>query len=214
MRRGRRWDLVTRYYSQAAPDLEITNLLDDGVMRLLDSGELTRAKGRLSNMLRAAGENYQADAAVLTCSAVSPSMLGELRSEAPISVLKIDEPMCDAAVRAGRRIGLLVSFPPTSLTTRALLAEAGGRAGRKVEIVEEQEPGARKAQLAGDEAIYEELLLAAVDRLWQKKPDAIVLAQVSMTRLAPRLTARLGVPVFSSLASSLEAVRVLLRQRC
>jgi Asp/Glu/hydantoin racemase len=203
-------DLVTRYYSQAAPELEITNLLDDGVLRLLESGEPERARQRLREMLAAARGTYGAEAALLTCSAVPLPMLAELRREAGITVLKIDEAMCDAAVRAGSRVGLLVSFLPASSTTQAQLAASAERIGTTIEIVEEQAPEALRALLAGDEATHEELLIAAADRLAGRNPDLIVLAQVSMSRLAPRLTARLGLPVFSSLASSLETMRSIL----
>jgi Asp/Glu/hydantoin racemase len=204
-------DLVTRYYTQAAPELEITNLLDDGLLRLLESGDPERARRRLGEMLAAARETYGAEAALLTCSAVSLPMLAELRREAGIAVLKIDESMCEAAVRAGSRIGLLVSFLPSSSTTQSLLAASAERIGTTIEIVEEQAPEALTALLAGDPTTHEELLLAAADRLARKNPDVIVLAQVSMASLAPRLTARLGLPVFSSLALSLETMRSILQ---
>lgn len=203
-------DPVTQYYTSASPQLEVTNLLDDGVMRLLRSGDVGAAKDRLGDMLSVARNTYGAELALLTCSAVPPEILNELKCGAGFPVLKIDEPMCEAAIKAGSRIGLITSFPPTSGTTRALLNEAAARAGRSIEIVEEQAPDALKALLAGDEAAHDVELLAAADRLAQKSPQLIVLAQVSMARLAPEITARLGLPVLSSLASSLDAVRAIL----
>lgn len=203
-------DPVTQYYTNASPELEITNLLDDGVMRLLRSGDVGAAKSRLGEMLSVARNTYGAELALLTCSAVPPEILNELKRGAGFPVLKIDEPMCEAAIKAGSRIGLITSFPPTSATTRALLAEAATRAGRSIEILEEQAPEALKALLAGDEATHDGELLAAADRLAKKRPQVIVLAQVSMARLAPPITTRLALPVFSSLASSLDAVHATL----
>jgi Asp/Glu/hydantoin racemase len=206
-------DPVTQYYTNASPDLEVTNLLDDGVMRLLRAGDVEAAKNRLADMLSVARKTYAAELALLTCSAVPPEILDELKRNAGFPVLKIDEPMCEAAVQAGSRIGLITSFPPTSATTRALLAEASARARRSIEIVEEQTPDALKALLAGDEAAHDAELLAAADRLAKKHPQVIVLAQVSMARLAPQIAQRLELPVLSSLASSLDAVRFMLTAR-
>jgi len=203
-------DPVTQYYTSASPQLEITNLLDDGVMRLLRTGDIGAAKSRLADMLSVARNTYGAELALLTCSAVPPDILDELKRGAGFPVLKIDEPMCEAAIKAGSRIGLITSFPPTSATTRALLNEAAARVGKSIEIEEEQAPEALKALLAGDEATHDIELLAAAGRLAQKRPQVVVLAQVSMARLAPVIAERLVLPVLSSLASSLDAVRTIL----
>ena len=202
--------LVMSYYSHSAPGLEFTNLLDDGLMRLLGSGRSAQATQRLAEMLSAARDTYGAEAALLTCSAIPPAAMAELRHGAGIAVVKIDEPMCHAAVECGSNIGILVSFPPTGAATRELLSEAAARGGKQIRIVEEQAPEALQTLLDGDETMHEDLLLAAADRLSRQKPDAILLTQVSMARQAPRLTARLGIPVFSSLASSLDALRAVL----
>jgi Asp/Glu/hydantoin racemase len=164
-------------------------------------------------MLSVARAAYGAELALLTCSAVPTSELEELKHAAGIKALKIDEPMCKDAVATGSRIGLITSFPPTSATTRELLLQAASRAGKSIDIVEEQTPEALDALLAGDQEAHDRQLLAAADRLARRKPDNIVLAQVSMALLAPRLTVRLGLPIFSSLASSLDAVRAMLSAR-
>ncbi len=203
-------DPVTQYYSAQAPELELTNLLDDGVMRMLRKGDFDAASTRLSEMLALARQTYQAEVALLTCSAVPVERLEELRRSAGMKVLKIDEPMCEAAVASGARIGVITTFPPTSATTRGLLAGAAGRAGKTIEIVEELVPEALKALLAGDEAAHDAELLQAAERLAGRRPEVVVLAQVSMARLSQQVSARVGVPVLSSLASSLEAIRAIL----
>jgi Asp/Glu/hydantoin racemase len=200
-------DPVTQYYSRHAPELELTNLLDDGVMRMLRSGDMHSAKARLASMIAVARDEYRAGFILLTCSAVPAAILEELRRGAGVPALKIDEPMCEAAVEAGSRIGVVASFPPTSATTRELLLQAAARAGRTVELVEERIPAALDALLQGDHQTHDAELLAAADRLARKRPGAIVLAQVSMAHLAGRIAESCGLPVFSSLASSLDAVR-------
>lgn len=195
------------YYKEAAPEIEVTNLLDDGVMRFFSSGDGAAAEDRLAAMLATAREVYGAEAALLTCSAVTPAMLESLRARAGIPVLKIDEPMAAAAVRAGRRLGVVVTFPPTLETTSRLIESAAEEAGVAVEIEARVLPDAYQALLAGDAARHDDLLLAAMDELALRGVDAIVLAQVSMARVVGRAVGRYRFPVFTSLETSLAAVR-------
>jgi Asp/Glu/hydantoin racemase len=201
---------LMKYYPREAPELEITNLLDDGVMRLFTSDSMPRAQRRLQEMVTVGRDIYAAELALLTCSAVPRPVMAELRSSARIPLLKIDEPMARLAVRAGTRIGLIVTFPPTQSSTHKLLADAASEAGTQLEIVDELAPKALEALLAGDQSKHDTLMLAAADRLATKQVQAIVLAQVSMAHLVPRMKERLALPVFSSLETSLAAVRELL----
>jgi Asp/Glu/hydantoin racemase len=140
-------------------------------------------------------------------------MITELGARAACPVLKIDHPMAQQAVRAGRRVGVVATFPPTLGPTRRLLGRAAAEAGTEVEIVEEVAPAAYDALLANDAARHDELLTAAVERLARQDVATIVLAQVSMARTLPRLEGLIKVPVLSSLHTSLAAVRARLEQR-
>jgi Asp/Glu/hydantoin racemase len=153
---------------------------------------------------------YGAEAALLTCSAVPPGALEKLRQSAVIPLIKIDEPMARLAVTAGKRIGVLSTFPSTAETTRDLLLAAASDAGVRIELVEELAAEALEALLAGDEQTHDRLFFEACER-FRGRADALVLAQVSMARLAEETGRRLGIPVFHSLASSLEAVKELLK---
>jgi Asp/Glu/hydantoin racemase len=200
---------VLGYFRKAAPDLEITNLLDDGLLRLFAKPDWVAVERRLSEMLGAAREVYGSEAALLTCSAVPRDMLERLRRRAAFPVLKIDETLARAAVGAGQRIGLLVTFPPTLEVSRAQLEKAAREAGRSVDIVPRLVPEAYQALLAQDAPTHDRLLVAAAQELASQGIDALVLAQVSMARLMPELQARFGVPVFSALDTSLQALRNL-----
>ncbi|HEV2763953.1 MAG TPA: hypothetical protein VGV38_13305, partial [Pyrinomonadaceae bacterium] len=59
---------LMKFYSEAAPELEITNLLDDGLLRLLAAGDAATAEARLTDMIRVAARTYGAEAAMVTCS--------------------------------------------------------------------------------------------------------------------------------------------------
>jgi Asp/Glu/hydantoin racemase len=198
---------LMQFYAEAAPELEVTNLLDDGLLRLLAAGRTEDVRRRLAEMLRAAAETYEPELAMVTCSSVSRELTQSLARDFDFPVLKIDYPMARRAVSAGRRIGVAATFPPTLVPTSRLLREAAQEAGREIEIVEEVAPEAYKALLANDAATHDELLAAAVESLQQKDVSAVVLAQVSMARTLPLLERGARVPVLTSLHTSLEAIR-------
>lgn len=197
-----------RFYNEAAPELEITNLLDDGLLRLLAAKEHATVEGRLAEMLTVAVRTYGAELVLVTCSSVTKGMVERLAPLFDLPLLKIDYPMAREAVAAGRRrIGVAATFPPTLVPTSQLISEAAGEAGTEIEIIQEVVPAAYDALLAGDEALHDELLCAGVVRLAERRVDVIVLAQISMARVLPRLEEKIGVPVLSSLHTSLSAIR-------
>jgi len=202
---------LMQFYTDAAPELEITNLLDDGLLRLLAAKESATAERRLSEMIKAAVETYGAELAMITCSSVSKEMAERLAQDFALPILKIDYPMAREAVRAGSKIGVAATFPPTLVPTTKLLNEAAAEAGREIEIVQEVSPDAYTALLVNDLAKHDELLVRVIEQLERRDVSAIVLAQVSMARILPQLDGRVKVPVLSSLHASLEAVREKLR---
>jgi Asp/Glu/hydantoin racemase len=149
---------------------------------------------------------------MITCSSVPKEMAVSLAGDFPLPVLKIDYPMAREAVRAGLRVGVAATFPPTLVPTCKLLTEAAAEAGREIEIVQQVAPEAYTALLANDTATHDRLLLEAVRRLGEQGVSAIVLAQVSMARILPQLEGRARVPVLSSLHTSLAAVREALNE--
>jgi aspartate/glutamate racemase len=198
---------LMQFYGGAAPELEITNLLDDGLLRLLAAGEQGIARERLAEMIGAGVETYGAELAMITCSSVPKEMAESLAGDFPVPILKIDYPMAREAVRAGRRVGVAATFQPTLVPTRKLLTEAAAEAGAEIEIVEEVTPEAYTALLANDTATHDRLLLDLVERLEKQGVAAVVLAQVSMARVLPLVGGRVRVPVLTSLHTSLDAIR-------
>jgi Asp/Glu/hydantoin racemase len=198
---------LAQFYSEAAPELEITNLLDDSMLRFFRLQDQQAAEERLTELIKIARNAYRAEVALVTCSSVSGEMRERLRRRFDFPVIKIDDPMARRAVTASRRIGVAVTFPPTVETTGKLLREVAAEAGRAVEIITEVAPEAYNALLAGDQQKHDELVLSLINRLDEQNVDAIVLAQVSMARVFPQLGERLKAPVFTSLHTSLDAVR-------
>ena len=198
---------LAQFYAEAAPEMEITNLLDDGLLRLLSRGDRATTEARLADMIGVAAATYGAEAAMVTCSSVSLETINRLAGRFDLPVLKIDYPMARRAVREGRRVGVAATFPPTLGPTRRLISEAAREAGAEVEVVEEVVAGAYDALLSGDPERHDELLLEGVSKLEARGVSVVVLAQVSMARVLPKVEGRTSVPVLSSLHTSLEAIR-------
>jgi Asp/Glu/hydantoin racemase len=200
-----------RYYGESAPDLEITNQLDDGLLRMLSSQNGTGIRQRVQQMLKVAVETYKAEVVMVTCSSLPSSLVSELGAEAGIPVFKIDDPMGADAVRSGSKLGVVITFRPTIEPTTALLRNAAAAAGKEIELIISVIPEAYDALLSGDPDLHDDLVLDAIDGLSNEGVDAIVMAQVSMARLLPALQGRVNVPVYSSLTSSLAAIRKRLK---
>jgi aspartate/glutamate racemase len=200
-------DPLMRHYPAAAPELELVNLLDDGVMKLFAKGDNELATRRLTEMVATGRDLYGAELALLCCSAVTKQMLAEIGAAAGIHLLKIDVPMTRMAVAAGARIGVIVTFPPTQAITHALLDDAAAEAGKSIELLDELQPKAVEAILAGDRETHDRIMMQAGQRLADSGAECIVLAQVSMAHLVEPLKAATGLPVFSSLETSLVAVK-------
>lgn len=200
-------DPVKNFYAEAAPELEVTNLLDDGLLRLLAAKNYEVAEGRLSEMVKAACNSYEADLIMITCSSVTQGMVEQLSRVSEVPILKIDEPMAREAVKAGERIGVAVTFAPTIEPTSKLLRDTATRTHAWIEIVTHVVPGAYDALLAGDFQTHDARLLEGINYLVDQNVSAVVLAQVSMARIVKHLDGKFQVPILTSLHTSLSAVR-------
>ena len=204
---------LKHFYAEAAPEMEITNLLDDGILRLFSAKSYDVAERRLMEMARAARDAYDSELIMITCSSVTKAILDQLRRTCDVPILKIDEPMARQAVQAGTKIGVAATFPPTIEPTCKLLADTAAQSGKAIDIVTHVIPDAYQALLAGDFATHDAQLLGAIDHLVSQQVDAVVLAQVSMARIIKQLDGKFNVPVLSSLHTSLTAIRETLDKR-
>ena len=198
---------LKHFYTEAAPEMELTNLLDDGILRLFAAKNYGVAERRLIEMTKAARAAYDAELIMVTCSSVPKATLDELRRTSDVPVLKVDEPMAHRAVRAGAKIGVLATFPPTIEPTSNLLKDTAARLNTNIDIQTHVLPQAYDALLAGDFETHDAHLLKAIDHLVNQHVDVVVLAQVSMARIIKRLDGKFDVPVLSSLHTSLTAIR-------
>jgi Asp/Glu/hydantoin racemase len=184
------------------PHWDVVNLLDDGLQRLFADHDDLGVEARLREMVQTGVRTYGARAVLATCSAAPLGAIERIEGESGVPVLKIDYPMCRAAVRAAEQVGVVVSFRPTEAVTIGTLAEAAIREGRAIRPHTMVVADALDRLNHGDRESHDRLLTEAAQSLAAQGAGAIVLAQVSMSHLAVPLSQQLGIPVFDSLSTS------------
>ena len=120
-----------------------------------------------------------------------------------VPILRVDRPMAEAAVEAGRRITVAATLATTIGPTADLVADAARRAGKEVEIASVVFAGARARLVAGDAEGHERIIAECLHEA-ASSADAIVLAQASMTPALSRC-ADIAIPLLTSPRSGLEA---------
>jgi Asp/Glu/hydantoin racemase len=199
---------IADYFRDHASDLEITNLLDDGILRFFAGQREADAESRLAELLCAARDAYNSELAMVTCSAVTRQMIRRLADATGLPIVKIDDALAKQVVLAGTRIGVIVTFPPTQAVIAKLLRDMAKENGRQVELTIKLIPEAYEALLGGKLERHDELLLAGIAELGKEPLDEIVLAQVSMARVLSKIPALgLPMPVLSSLPAGLTTIR-------
>jgi hypothetical protein len=130
-----------------------------------------------------------------TCSSVG-GMAEQVGRQIGLPTLRVDRPMADAAVAAGRHILVAACLPSTLGPTTQLLNEVAHAQNRRIEIETLLMENAWPLFQAGDEAAFSHHI-AGIILNTRPRPDAIVLAQASMASAAEQLK-QSPVPVFSS----------------
>ncbi|MBM3785182.1 MAG: hypothetical protein FJW30_12530 [Acidobacteria bacterium] len=196
---------VSEFYLHHAPELRPVNVLDEGVMGCLHAKEWQTAIEGLAHHVERAKREYGVRAALVTCSALGPEQMAVLRGATAIPLVKIDEPMLEAAAGAEGPVGLLATFPSTVETSLAWIEHFCP----EQKVIVRSDPPALDALLRGDRDRHDELLLRSAGILAREPITKIVLAQVSMARLAARVREATNLETLESLSTSLSAVRLV-----
>ena len=180
------------------PNVDTFNIVDDSLVRAIGAkGALTADIARRVEAYITSAEAGGADHILVTCSSIGPAV----EASAPfcaVPVLRVDQPMADAAVAAGRRIGVIATLPTTLNPTGDLVRRRAALAGKEIELTARLVSGAFEALMAGDAATHDALVSAALREL-SSQVDVILLAQASMGRVVDALPeADKRVPIFAS----------------
>jgi Asp/Glu/hydantoin racemase len=190
-------------FARLWPEARLMNLLDDSLSSdLARDGALTDAMTERFLKLGRYAAGTGSDAILFTCSAFGPCIEAVARAHAPMPVLKPNEAMIEQAAKAGRRIGLLSSFPPT-------LASMPREFPTTVELVPKLAEGALAALDRGDRATHDRLVVEASKDL--RNCDLIALAQYSMAPAAEMVAEASGRPVVTTPDSAVLKLKKMLR---
>ena len=146
---------------------------------------------------------WNAEAVILTCSTLGPSVSIMDRLTPPVPVLRVDQALAREAVRHGGKVTVLCAVETTLGPTRSLFEAMAIPTGARVDIrlVE----GAWAAFKAGDHSRYIALIAEAADRATRDGASRVALAQASMAA-AVELTATGVCPLASPIVGIKAAI--------
>ncbi|MBI5725968.1 MAG: Asp/Glu/hydantoin racemase [Planctomycetes bacterium] len=180
------------------PGVKITHVADEGlIQRALEAGGLTPAIVRRVCEHVTGSQDAGADVIQVTCSSLSPAVAvaGQLAS---VPVLTVDEPVARSMVGRYSRIGVIATACSTLNPSTELVRRLAAESGRKIAVRPVFCEGAYEAFFAGDMKKHDAIVLGKLRRL-AAQVDAVLLAQVSMVRIANMLApAERKKPILSS----------------
>jgi Asp/Glu/hydantoin racemase len=188
-------------------DISIVHI-EDGAIR-----EMLFASGGLSpkvyrRVIDDIVVSVQAGASIvqLTCSSISP--VTEIADRfVNVPVLKVDEPMIRAAIRIGKRIGVIATAKPTLLPTMSEITKQAQLGSIDIQVSSVLVDYAYPFLVSGDYDRYSNLIKEAILKTMLDN-DVIILAQASMARAAEIIEeSERRVPVLTSPRFAVEELR-------
>lgn len=216
--------LVMPWVEAAAAPLQsratFLHALDEALIVELAKGQgVTEGARRRIAWLAQSLIDAGADRLVLTCSSLSPAV-DLIAPELSVPLVKIDAAMIRAAVGARQPFVILATNPSTREPMRILVAHEaalGGAPGSAPEHASKGGLGAAPdwryellgdafaALNRGDTQAHDDAVIDACERL-AGKGNTILFAQISMTRVLPRLSAAARARVTTSLDTFAQTV--------
>ena len=200
------------YIQKYIPEVSIMHLCDDTIQRdNIAAGVGVIPKVNYCKFAQYAHnlEEAKVDLILLACSTFNfAAELGRPMINTPIA--QIDRPMMEQAVRSGKKIGLLATLETTVPSSQRLLQIAAKEAGKEIECKTVLCSEAFVEFSKGNIAKHNEILLESLNKLSQEV-DCIVMAQLSMSALAPFLGVQ-RVPVYNSGDTGFMRVREMLEK--
>jgi Asp/Glu/hydantoin racemase len=198
---------VKAAFGELWPEAECVNILDDSLSVDRERDQtLTAAMTRRIIALAEYGHATGAAGILFTCSAFGPAI--EAAERLPVPVLKPNEAMFEAALTAGRRIGMLATFAPSVKSMEEEFRQMAAMRHSPATIETYCVPGAMAALKAGDTAAHDRVVAEAAPRFGDH--DAVLLAHFSTSRAAAAANAKLGRPVLTSPASAVAKLKSIL----
>lgn len=187
------------------PGVRVVNLVDDSLLKdAMAAGHVTPAVTKRLAQFMIIAQDMGADLILNACSSVREAAdVGARLLSVPVA--KIDTAMAEHAVATASRIGVAATVQTTLDPTVRMIEQTAKEAGKHVTVTRKLCEGAFDALLAGDGAKHDEIVARNLIEL-AATVDLIVLAQVSMGRVADSLGDAVSVPVLTSPRLGMERV--------
>ena len=200
--------VLKNLFKEYLPGARVIDFVDGDILASVNrEGGVQPAHIERMVHLAKAAEAAGADLIFSACSSLGPA-IDIARKEVSVPIIKIDDPMTSKAVADGARIGVMATVPTTLEPTINLLQAKAAEAGKAIEIIPSLSRGAFDALMSGDRERHDQMLLEGAREL-APQVDLIVLAQASMSRLAPALSQEVGKEVLGSPRLAVEHLRTL-----
>jgi len=195
-------------FRQLWPEAECVDILDTSLSRDRErEGRLTDTMIDRFVLLAKYAEDNGAAGILFTCSAFGEA-IEVAAAEARIPVLKPNEAMFEAALAAGRRLGMLATFETSVAGMEDEFRALAGKAGSAATLESHCAAGAMKALQGGDGATHDRLLAEAAPRFAEY--DAILLAHFSTSRAEAAVRAAVKCPVLTAPGAAVERLKGLI----
>jgi len=195
----------------AEESLEIISLKNPQILQeARDAGGLTpNCAQELLNLYQDAVKSG-AEIILSACSSVGDvaKLAKPLYELCGVSFVRIDEDMARAAVKAGKRIGVVATLKTTLEPTKRLIQACAAEEGMKVELVDALADGA----FGLDQEQFKAKLIET-GAIVKDNVDLLVFAQGSMAYAEKAVSEALGLPVFSSVGNGARAVKTAADKR-
>lgn len=200
-----------KLYEELLPEVEIIDFVDGEILAdVRKAGKINKSHTNRMLNLALAAQYAGADLIFSACSSLGPT-IDVLRKIVDVPIMKIDDPMTQLAVEKGSTIGVMATVPTTIPPTVDLIHFWASEVDKQVTTKPVLCEGAFEKLMSGDREGHDDLVLENALEL-AKEVDVIVLAQASMSRLAPYLTEEIGVEVLGSPRLAVEQIKKTLRE--
>ncbi|MFT4076961.1 MAG: aspartate/glutamate racemase family protein [Asticcacaulis sp.] len=192
------------------PEAYVFDLLDTSLaVDLAHEGQLDAAmKDRFRTLadyaLGSQGKGGRTQGILFTCSAFGPA-IAAVKARVSAPVLRPNEAAFEAALAAGDKIGLVVTFGPSLEALKQELFDMAVVRDRRIEVQAILAEGALEALKSGDGESHDRLAAEAAAKL--TNVDVIVLGQFSLARARQAVEDRTTRPVITTPESAVIALR-------
>ena len=197
--------MISDLFKELLPDADIVDFIDSKILADVQVEGITENAIARMTYLAEAAEASGAKVIFSACSSLGPS-IDSARKAVSVPIIKIDDAMALQAATKADAIGVLATVPTTLDPTIALIEEKAAGLGKSLEIYRGLSEGAFDKLMSGDTAGHDAMVLANAKKL-APNVDILVLAQASMTRLAPMLSEETGLEVLTSPRLGVQSVK-------